>query len=296
MSAVGWGEVDPWSHYLTSHTTLYAITSDDTVAVSNDGGPFTNLGEYAKQVSAGLDANGGPEVYIIGSDNAVWVNDGSGWVSLGGYVKQISAAINNTVYAIAANDSVWVNNGSGWVTLGGYVKQISAGVNNSIGNPQPEVYAIGGDNSVYLNNGSGWTNLGLYAKQISATTVGVFAIGGDNAVYGNYSGKPNDWVDLGGYAKQISASFYYSYDISGIPTGGDYMQVFAIGLDDSLYVNPGWDGSQWNHLGGYVTEVSAPDIIVQTATPSGAYVNGLGHTGYWYDGSIFNSINGEKIE
>jgi hypothetical protein len=179
-----------WTVGGVTHTALYAIEKNDAVEVSIDGGSFTSLGGYAKQVSAGLDATGSPEVYAIGADNAVWVNKGSGWVSLGGYVKEISATVENAIYAIGTNDDLYTGNGSlgDWFDSGLKARQISAGT-DIIGNP--EVYAIGFDNHVYAGNGSGgpggFANWGGYAKQISATIdATVYAIGGDNAVYENH--------------------------------------------------------------------------------------------------------------
>src|SRR5262249_38143281 len=154
-----------WANDGVTHSALYAIDKNDSVEISVDGGGFTSLGGYAKQVSAGLNSSGNPVVYEIGSDNAVWYyrprRSGSSWVSLGGYAKQISATVQNTVYEIGSNDDVWVNHGSGWVSLGGYAKQISAGTD---GNGNPEVFAIGYNDTVSVNNGSGWVNLGGYAK------------------------------------------------------------------------------------------------------------------------------------
>ena len=57
----------------------------------NRGGGFVPLGGYVKQISASLDATGKPEVFAVGSDDALWVNHatgpdgtGSGFVRLGG--------------------------------------------------------------------------------------------------------------------------------------------------------------------------------------------------------------------
>jgi hypothetical protein len=270
ISAVSW--VGP---FLLRHNAVYAIAPDDSVEVSFAGGPFNNLGGYAKQVSAGLDNTGSPEVYAIGADNAVWVNDGGKWVSLGGYAKQISATVGNTVYAIGVDDSVYVNHGSGWVNLVHYAKQISAGTAAA---GSPEVFAIGGDDAVYANDGS-WVSLGGYAKQISATTGNiVYAIGSDNAVYEHTGGI---WTSLGGYAKQISASL----DVTGTP------EVFAIGLDDGLWVNHG----SWTSLGGYVTEVSAPPVDIGLFGDL-AYVVGKGHTGFLHSVKTFSPIAGGSIE
>ena len=55
-----------WQSSGVTHHALYAIGGDDAVYVNVDGGGYTSLGGYAKQLSAGLDANGNPEVYVIG--------------------------------------------------------------------------------------------------------------------------------------------------------------------------------------------------------------------------------------
>jgi hypothetical protein len=276
-----------WVNGGVTHTALYAIAPNDTVEVSVDGGGFTNLGGYAKQISAGLDAFNKPEVYAIGTDNAAWLNKGSGWVRLGGYVKEISATINNALYAIGTDDAVYLTYGVagyGFVRLGGYAKQISAGA-DLFGNHY--VYIIGGDDAVYENTGepNSWINLGGYAKQISASMNGVvFAIGGDNAVYENSGGG---WVRLGGSVKQISAG------VTNASSGGSF--VFAIGLDDGLWSN---HGSGWVSLGGSVTEVSAPAAGNFGISLSGdlAYLVGKGHGGLLHKGSKLLSISGGTIE
>jgi hypothetical protein len=264
-----------------AHHALYAIAQNDTVEVSTDGGPFVNLGGYAKQISAGLDAAGRPEVYEIDANNAVEVNHGPGtaWTNLGGYAKQVSATVANTFYVIGSNDAVFINHGAGYTSLGGFAQQISAGA-DAAGNP--EVYEIDGSNSVEVNRGAGFRTLGGYAKQISATMNDtVFAIGSDNGVYRN-TGSGSGYVPLGGYAKQISASL----DAVGKP------EVFAIGSDDALYVN---DGAGFTKLGGYVTEVSAPGVSI--ALPGDvAYVVNKGHGAALHRGTSFINISGGTVE
>src|SRR5262249_43253614 len=134
-----------WASNGVAHNTLYAIGSNDKVEVSTDGGSFTSLNFYAKQISASLDASGKPEVYAIASDNSVAVNRSGVWTGLGGYVKQISATVANTVYAIGKDNGVYINRGTGTGLfpvggVGGYAKQISAGA-DAAGNP--EVFGIG---------------------------------------------------------------------------------------------------------------------------------------------------------
>jgi hypothetical protein len=273
-----------WSISNASHSALYAIAVNDSVEVSVDGGGFTNLGGYAKQISAGLNGfNEGPEVYAIGQNSAAWSDTGSGWVDLGGSFKEISASVGNLVYAIGTNDDIYVGHGgqpsSERFDTGVQAEQISAGAyedGNAI------VYAIGFNNNVYAGFGSGsFTNLGGYAKQISAASNGVYAIGADNAVYedSNFSG----WVDLGGYAKQISAGVY---TVSGFPSD----EVFAIGLNDALWSN---SGSSWVDLGGYFTDVSAPPVGWSgLSLPSVVYAVGKSHGGYLHEGSGFTSLGG----
>jgi len=278
-----------WASGGVTHTALYAIGPNDNVEESVDGGSFTNLGGYAKQISAGLDAFNKPEVYAIGADNAVWLNKGSGWVSLGGYVKEISATVNNALYAIGTDDAVYLSYGTpgfGFVRLGAYAKQISAGA-DFLGNHF--VFAIGADDAVYENTGTpnSWIDLGGYAKQISAgMNHVVYAIGGDNAVYEN---SGSGWVDLGGYAKQISAS------VTSAASGSLGSFVFAISLNDGLWSN---HGSSWVSLGGYVTEVSAPAAGNFGISLPGdlAYVVGQGHAGFLHKGTSFVSISGGTIE
>ena len=73
--------------------------SDNAVYI-NRGDRWTDLGGYARQISAGSDVFGNPEVYCIGGDAATYVSDnGSAFGRIGGYVTDISGAGMGTVYA-----------------------------------------------------------------------------------------------------------------------------------------------------------------------------------------------------
>jgi hypothetical protein len=275
VSAMSWR--DPSGR---AHVALYALAPDDTVEVSVDGASFRNLGGYGKQISAGLDASGNPEVYAIGGENAVWLNNGTGWVRLGGYAKEISATVDNTYYHIGADDAVYLGHGvagTGFIRLGGQAKQISAGADLA---GHPEVFVIGFNDAVFVNNGSGYVNLGGYVKQISATMHHtVYAIGSNNAVFENTGGG---WVALGGYVKQISAAL----DVRSGP------EVFAIGLDDALYVS---HGSGFNKLGNaYLTEIGAPAVDIGFLGDVTFAVNNT-HQALLHEGS-FSVISGGTVE
>jgi len=141
-----------------THSALYAIDKSDQVEVSVDGGKFTNLGGYAKQISAGLDIFNKPEVYAIGGDNAGWLNKGSGWVFQGGYVKQISATLSGTsgqeVFAIGLDDAVYVNHGFGFSKLAtNYVTEVSAPAVD-VGFFGDLTYAVNSTHQALLHKGS----------------------------------------------------------------------------------------------------------------------------------------------
>lgn len=107
-----------WSIGTATHSVLYAIDKNDAVKVSVDGGSFTNLGGYAKQISASLDATGKSEVFAIGLDDGLWSNHGLGWVSLGGYVTEVGAPAvgvglsGDVAYAVAKGHGGLLHNGS----------------------------------------------------------------------------------------------------------------------------------------------------------------------------------------
>ncbi len=74
---------------------VYSIGGDNAVyknSGSGSGTGWVNLGGYAKQISAGIDASSGPFVLAIGLNDGLWSNHGGGRVSLGGpYVTEVSA-------------------------------------------------------------------------------------------------------------------------------------------------------------------------------------------------------------
>jgi hypothetical protein len=43
-----------WVNGGVTHSALYAIDKNDSIEVSVDGGGFTNLGGYARQISTGI--------------------------------------------------------------------------------------------------------------------------------------------------------------------------------------------------------------------------------------------------
>src|SRR5262249_23604527 len=138
---VGWANLGGYAKEIsaTVENAVYAIGLDDQLYLNNGAG-WVNLGGSLlgglRQISAGANAIGNPEVYAIAANDAVYVNWGiGGFTKLFPYAKQISATMDNIVYAIAGDNSVYKGNGSssGWIPLGGYAKQISAGIDGTFG-------------------------------------------------------------------------------------------------------------------------------------------------------------------
>jgi hypothetical protein len=192
----------------TADNTVFAIGGRNAVYVSR-GSSFSSLGGHAKQISAGLDAAGKPEVYAIAGNNAVYVDvDGKGWADLGGHATAISATADSTFFAIGRRDAVYVHRGSGFFSLGGDANEISAGLDVA---GKPEVYAIGGNNVAYVNDdGNGWVDLGGYATEIGATTDSTLVARGENlnSVYVNYGRAGFDYLGDIPLANPVAAAGY----------------------------------------------------------------------------------------
>ncbi len=238
-------------------TAVFSVGPSGQVFESTGPGNSTDLGGNVTQISAGLDAAGGPEVYGLAPNGSLMANDnGAGWKSLGGYSTQISASIHGTVYAVGTNNVVWVNNASGWACLNMAAAQISAGVTSA---GQPEVYAVGQSTpNVSVNSGGNWVSLGSQFNTISGTMNDtVYAIGTNGAVFVDHSTSTGGtgWTSLGGQAAQIAAGV----DASGSP------EVFAVspGSRGVVSVN---DGKYWVPVFGTPTQIAAPAIGV---APSG---------------------------
>jgi hypothetical protein len=242
-----------------AHTVVYGIGYAGVLYGSEDGGAFAWLGPAGKQVSAGLDASGNPDYYVINAQNQVdFVNPSSPLAPqtsqgrvVAGYASAIGATTKDTLYYIGPENQVYewlypdLQFFSFDIPLGFDAKQISAGVDAS---GLSEVFAIGEDNSVYVDDGNGWVNLDFAATAISATVDNtVYAIGLQGVVYVD---RGSGFTSLGGAYLSISAG----YDTSGNP------DVYAIGGSNSVSVN---DGRGWIGLGGFATELAATgeDIV-----------------------------------
>src|SRR5262249_46500180 len=149
----------------TVQGTVYAIGMDDAAYMSVNGGSLVSLGGYTKEIGAGLDASGNPELFAIGQNNSIYLNDGSGFIALGGYVRDIAAPTVNVgmdgdvVYGIGSDHTGYLNQGGVSTNLGGYIQVTTppGGTISAIswqttsGAVFTAVYAIGRDDAVYAS-------------------------------------------------------------------------------------------------------------------------------------------------
>ncbi len=285
----GWQVLGGYAKQISATTAnyLYYIGSDNAVWWYSGGyGGRVGGSPYALEISAGLDANGKPEVYAIGQYNALSVNDDFGnWQGLGGYVREIAAPSfgdglpGNQVYAVGLDHAGELYS-NGFVSLGGYLQlpedpgTLSAISFGSGTLNFTAVFAIGTNDQVYVDEPGtdGFTLLGgMNALQISAGLDAygqpeVYAIGLNHALY-VYDLSAPGWFDLGGYAKQISASADNT--------------VYYIGGDDSVYscvltkITPTTYAERGADLGGYALQVSAG-------------LDASGHPEVWAIGTDYN--------
>jgi hypothetical protein len=227
-------------------------------------------------------ADGRMEVFIIGSDHALWhkwqvaLNSGwSEWESLGGNLFSEPVVAMNAdgrleVFAVAANRALmhrWQvapNSGwSEWHSLDGPIYGNPAVGRNEDG--RLEVFALGGNGSLWHkfqwapNGGwSAWASLD--GSLASDPVVGlnadgrleVFATATDTALWHTWQVAPNSgwsqWHSLGGVSTSNPA---VAMNADG------RLEVFVRGNDFALHhqyqlaPNSGW--SDWSTLGGYLT-------------------------------------------
>jgi len=262
-----------------THAEVRAIlNSTGTAVVSDTGKPvgtFLNAGAAVRQASIG--AVGRLEVFVRGSDRAVWhmwqtaPNNGwSSWASMGGWVDIISSARNADgrleLFVRGSDAAVWhnwqtaPNNGwSGWASLGGWVDRVAVAKN---ADGRLELFVRGSDGAVWHNwqtapsNGwSGWSSLGGWVDLLSIGRnadgrLEIFARGSDHALWHKWQTAPNNgwsnWEYLGGWIDLL--------DVSRNADGR--LEVFVRGSDGAVWhnwqtaPNSGWSG--WASMGGWV--------------------------------------------
>ena len=138
---------------------MYVIGFDNAVYMVGSTSGSAKVLPYAKQISATMKYN----VYAIGENNAVYMINGGSVVAQGGYFKQISAGIDARgapeVFGIGLDDALWVSNGFGFAKLASnYVTEIGA-LAVDIGFAGDLTYAVGIGHVALLHKGSNVTTI-----------------------------------------------------------------------------------------------------------------------------------------
>jgi C1A family cysteine protease len=258
-------------------------------------------GVLNSQITVGSNADGRLEVFVRGTDNALWhkwqvaPNSGwSGWASEGGVLTSGVATGRNKdgrleVFVRGTDNAMWhkwqvaPNSGwSGWASQGGVLTSNIAVTANADG--RLEAFVRGSDNALWhkwqVAPGGAWSGwAGLGGVLTSEICVGrnadgrleVFVRGTDNALWHKWqvapSGAWSGWASEGGV---LTSNIAVGRNADG------RLELFVRGTDNALWhkwqVAPNGAWSGWASLGGVLTS----DIAVGRS-PTGrleAFVRG----------------------
>jgi hypothetical protein len=256
---------------------LAEVDSNHAVSVQVETG--VNSGVFAAPQSlsgigldarVALDAQGRVQVFVLGTDNALYVKGQAGLVSWGNWqylggtaLLQIEVGTNQDgrleAFALGSDHAVWhkwqdySGNWGGWSYLGGNAQSISVAQDAG---KRLQVVALWADHSarvigqVTQNGGwGGWSSLGGWQLQQLAVAsdangnLTMFALGGDHQVYLQQeapSGTWGGWANLGGQVQSIAAG----RDSLG------RLEVVAVGMDSNVYaIRQNTAGGEWRAPG-----------------------------------------------
>ena len=246
---------------------LPALTGSDSGAAPMDGFfglvGWTSVGGVAtSKPTASSSTSGSLDVFVRGTDNALWHRRSSGgvwsaWESLGGVVSSnpsaVSQGANNVdVFVRGTDNAVWHRSWNGtawaaWDSLGGTAT--SSPTTASWGAGRLDMVVRGTDNALWHRSWNGaawssWDSAGGTATSdpgmVASTSgrVDVFVRGTDDAIWhrsGPGNGTWSAWDSLGGVLTSGPASS---------SCGGGHLDVFVTGTDGGIWQR-GFNGVGW---------------------------------------------------
>jgi len=213
-------------------------------APNNGWSGWSGLGGWVSDIEVVNNALGNPEVFAIGSDNALyhkWFTPGRGWsdwASLGGWIDDMEIVIfegRPHVHAVGSNDAMhqrwWDNGWHGWANIDGEFSSIEQSVLNENGGI--EIFAIDHDNNLVHKSferpqgWSDWTNIatGYHGIEIvlrdnnEAVTNTITGFYRDILLRDPDQGGLNNWINAyyGGMGmSQIEGGFRTSPEASNV--------------------------------------------------------------------------------
>jgi hypothetical protein len=231
---------------------------------------FTNTGGFALTFSAGLDAQGNPEVWFTDGSNQLWRWDNGVFTNTGGYATRISAGSGFVAFTDGINQLWFFSDNQGFTNTGGFATIFSVGF-DPLGVNQ--VAFLDGNHQLYTYNAStgNFTNTGGFATQISS---GRDALG-NNQVYfldGNhqiYRYDQGQFIATGGFA--LPNEFF-----------GSQGQLFF--LDG---INQLW---QYNDASGFsITGASADLLSSSPGTRAAFFLDGMNQIWEYENGLTGNT-------
>jgi len=267
--------------------TVWAILASENLNVFSPFPEGTGPAGMASSRLVGGNADGRLEVFVRGTDNALWHQSQlaaggpawSGWTSLGGILTSDAIVAQNAdgrleVFIRGNDAALWhisqtapsASTWNPWSSLGGGLTGDMAVGRN--GDGRLEVFIRGTDNGLWHNSQqaagapdwSGWTSLGgiltsdPVVSQNADGRLEVFIGGNDAALWHIYQTAPsattwNPWSSLGG---GLTSNPAVARNAEG------RLEVFVRGNDEAVWHNsqqaagaPDWSG--WTSLGGILT-------------------------------------------
>lgn len=161
-------------HSSASSPVLFAVTTDHALARFDGRLGWSMLGApgTVASVSAGTDATGRPDAFVLTMDGSlVEYRDSSGWnrpIGGRGSVQTMRAGSNDRVVVITADQSIFAHDDTfGWYRLSGsgFARSISL-VTETSGNQVLFAQTLSG--SLFRFDQNGWSELGAWIASISA--------------------------------------------------------------------------------------------------------------------------------
>jgi hypothetical protein len=291
-------------------TGVYTIQASGSGAGTGVGTQWTGLsGQIASKIAVGMNSDGRLEVFVRGTDNALWTTSQtspggvwSGWQSLGGALTGDPVVGTNAdgrleIFALGAGSALWhlwqTTPASavwyGWVNMNGAFTGDPAVALNA--NGRLEVVARGSDNALWDNsqiapggNWSGWTSLGGVIASNPALAINTngllqaFALGSDYTLWTIAQTSPGaGWEGWRGMGGSLTGD-----PVAGVNQDGR-IEVFVPGSESTMWhtaqTAPGGSWSTLSSLGGSI----ASDAVVAVDTNGQMEVFALGtDTGLWH--------------
>ena len=280
---------------------------------TNGGTPWSNWGSLGGQLLAGTGPGASSytdnslstvlELFVTGTNHALYQYQGTSWEKLGGYLTSSPAAASlsnglTDVYVRGGDGALWwrytTDGGTvwtPWTSLGGQIAP-NTGPAACSWPGRLDTFVQGMDGALYHKSSkstswSSWENIGGHLTSSPAAassgdnTIDVFVRGGSGGLwqlhYFTSYNRWSSWFSLGGQIAPGTGPAACSWPAAPSRPGG--LDTFVQGMNGALWhksYTSTWSG--WENIGGYLT--SSPAATSRSAGYMDVAVRG-GHNSLW---------------